>query len=414
MRARPKTLGNTITRSQLHGRGSVFNDESGVDSEEQTSTDDCVTDQCRKSQEEQFVTDEQPLPKSSKPQRINYKNQNRRSVAPVNKSQKNVNEQYDAENHPPSDLSRPRPHRKKYKVKSRRVLTEADRRMEEENYVRKLLARRSMHLPDQSWCGDWIQFIRNNHPLFGLCLHHPLHPLQFGHRIFILIGSIAFGLTATNGVYLWYAYSNEDMNEILVQVSLGNNPLVSQQDLKVTHGMVALWTWGCILHSMFDISLWFLTACICFLEGGPCGRFSWLRSIGSFITVAIVAMLVAISSFVVAGRAIYEARLQAAEEELVLNDEQWLEVLEFESFSFLLGFGVESILVYFAYYPLFVTIGFSGALSPLFRCFPCIKFLGGRPAEIKRQLEERKEMSLRRGEVGQSHSEDKFETNMVS
>ncbi len=272
-----------------------------------------------------------------------------------------------------------------------------DKDLEEELYIKLLLARRSMHLPRNNWCQDWTQFIKNNHVLFGLCCHHPLHPLKLGHRVFILIGSIAFGLTATNSVYLWYAYNDEDMNQTLVQVSLGEVPLnLSVEDLQVTNGMLTLWTFGSMLHSIFDVSLWFITACICFLEGNACGRFSKLRSLGSYVTVAIVAIMVALSSFVIAGRAIYEARLAAARNGTELNEEQWTQVVRFESFSFLLGYGVESALTYFVFYPLIVTIGISGMLSPLFRIFPCIKFLGGRSEELLRQFEERKAMAEKR------------------
>lgn len=281
--------------------------------------------------------------------------------------------------------------------RGRSVKTRHSKYTEEELYVKKLLARRSFHLPEHNWCQDWMQFIKNNHPLFGLCLYHPLHPLRLGHRIFIFIGSVAFGLTATNFVYLWYAYSDEDMNKILIEVSLGNTPVISREDLQVTHGMIALWTFGGILHSIFDVTLWFLTACICFLEGNTCGRFKRLRGIGSYATIAIVAIFVALSSFAVAGRAIYESRLHAAEQGVILDDAEWLEVVKFESFSFLLGYGVESLLVYCAYYPLLVTFGFSGALRPLFRCLPCVRFLGGRQNELLRQYEERKQMRIRRG-----------------
>ena len=274
---------------------------------------------------------------------------------------------------------------------------EDERHSGEEHYVKRLLARRAFHLPRHSWGQDWMQFMRNNHPVFGLCLHNPLHPLKVGHRMFIFIGSIAFGLTATNSVYLWYAYSNEDMDKILIAISLNNNTAIpiDEERLQITYGMVALWTFGGILHSLFDITMWFMTACICFLEGDTCGRFSALRSIGSYLTVAIVAVFVGMASFVVTMRAIYESRLEAIQEGIILNDTQWLSVIEFESFSFLLGFGVESLLVYCVYFPFFVTIGFSGVLQPLFRCFPCVRFLGGRPQEMIRQYEERKVMRKR-------------------
>ncbi len=289
---------------------------------------------------------------------------------------------------------------------------------DEELYIRRLLARRSFHLPRNNWCEDWMQFIKNNHVLFGLCCHHPLHPLKLGHRVFILIGSIAFGLTATNSVYLWYAYSDEDMNKILVQVSLGEVPIgINLEELQITHGMVTLWTFGSILHSFFDVSLWFMTACLCFLEGNICGRYHKYRSIGSYVVVAIVAVMVALSSFAIAGRVIYETRLNAARNGNALDDEQWMTFLHFESYSFLLGFGVESLLTYLVYYPLIVTIGFTGMLRPFFQIFPCARFLGGRSAELARQFEERKLMSRQRQKRGGKGDEfvadDASEDNML-
>lgn len=61
-------------------------------------------------------------------------------------------------------------------------------------YRRKIvpkLARRAYHLEENGgWWDDWIQYQRNTHPLFGLCLYHRLHPIRWQQRIIILIGSI--------------------------------------------------------------------------------------------------------------------------------------------------------------------------------------------------------------------------------
>ncbi len=62
----------------------------------------------------------------------------------------------------------------------------AIRKAEKDDLI-SLLRRRSMHLPGNNWYQDWIQYIRNNHPLLGICLHHPLHPLRMGQRIYILL-----------------------------------------------------------------------------------------------------------------------------------------------------------------------------------------------------------------------------------
>lgn len=329
----------------------------------------------------------------------------------------------DVERHEREMRPRPRPTQtpaessRNSRNKNQRISVTAvySRDVDEELYIKRLLVERSFHLPRHNWCQDWMQYIANNHPLLGLFLHHPLHPLGFGHRIFIFIGSVSFGLAATNGVYLWYAYTNKDMNEVLLEISLGNRAANTDgRDLKITHGMIALWTFGSIVHAFFDIIMWFLSACVCFLEGGQCGKYSRLRSIGSYATIAIVGITVAFASFVVAARAIYEARLNAAKEDVVLDDKQWLEVIEFESFSFLLGYGVESLLVYFAYYPLMVTIAFSGCLQPCFRCLPFIRFLGGRPKEVERQLKERLDTRQKNERIQSSSSlEDEEDIIMV-
>ncbi len=53
------------------------------------------------------------------------------------------------------------------------------------------LARRAYHLEEGSgWWDDWVQYQRNTHPVFGLCLYHRLHPVRWRQRIVILIGSI--------------------------------------------------------------------------------------------------------------------------------------------------------------------------------------------------------------------------------
>lgn len=53
------------------------------------------------------------------------------------------------------------------------------------------LAKRAYHLEDgNTWCQDWVQYQKNTHPVFGLCMYHPLHPIRLPQRIIILVGSI--------------------------------------------------------------------------------------------------------------------------------------------------------------------------------------------------------------------------------
>lgn len=53
------------------------------------------------------------------------------------------------------------------------------------------LAKRAYHLEaGNTWRQDWVQYQRNTHPVFGLCLHHEYHPIGTPQRVVILVGSI--------------------------------------------------------------------------------------------------------------------------------------------------------------------------------------------------------------------------------
>lgn len=74
--------------------------------------------------------------------------------------------------------------------------TRNETRIDEEELAlkRKLvprLAKRAYHLEDDNtWCEDWVQYQRNTHPVFGLCLYHRFHPIRLPQRVIILVGSI--------------------------------------------------------------------------------------------------------------------------------------------------------------------------------------------------------------------------------
>lgn len=101
--------------------------------------------------------------------------------------------------------------------------------------------------------------------------------------------------------------------------------------------------------------------------------------IGSYIVIALTAVLVGLALFVVLMRAAYDRRLRLAEEGIMLKEFEWQELGRIKNFSFLIGYGIELLLVYFVYYPIFITILFTGIL-------PCV----GRPKEMKKQERERK------------------------
>jgi len=124
----------------------------------------------------------------------------------------------------------------------------------DENTIVPLLAGRSTHLPGNTWYQDWIEWMKNNHILLGICLHHPLHPLGWEKRFVALIGSIAFGLSSTTVMYLWDVYDPERMRETLFYVPFMDGNFV------VTKGMLLLWSLGGAAHSAFDLMVWYIMA----------------------------------------------------------------------------------------------------------------------------------------------------------
>jgi hypothetical protein len=277
------------------------------------------------------------------------------------------------------------------------VIRDEEQDSDEKVYMIRLLSRRAMHLPNMNWAQDWLQYMKNNHPLFGICLRHPLHPLKIPNRLYLLLASTSFGLAATNCVYLYYALNDDEMDKILVKIVLEKDSPLNFKEieaLEITYGMVTLWTFGGILHTLFDICMWYLSACACFLSGASCSRKGKYQLIGSYIVIAVAAVLVALALFVVLMRAAYDRRLRLAEQGIVLEDFEWEEFGRIRNFSFLLGYLIELTLVYFAYYPLLISVGFFG----------CVPFIG-REKEMKKQYRERisreqgyRERNVERGE----------------
>eukprot|EP00557_Chaetoceros_sp_GSL56_P001526 CAMPEP_0176501488 /NCGR_PEP_ID=MMETSP0200_2-20121128/14185_1 /TAXON_ID=947934 /ORGANISM="Chaetoceros sp., Strain GSL56" /LENGTH=306 /DNA_ID=CAMNT_0017900373 /DNA_START=131 /DNA_END=1048 /DNA_ORIENTATION=+ len=205
------------------------------------------------------------------------------------------------------------------------IMSNEEKDAEEREYIIRLLSRRAMHLPNMNWWQDWLQFMKNNHLILGIFFHHKLHPLKVPHRFYMLLASIAFGLAATNCVYLYHVFHDDEMNKILVQIALDESPLNFEklEALEVTYGMVVLWTFGGALHSIFDIAMWYLSACACFLSGASCSNRGKYQVIGSYIVIALTAVLVGLALFVVLMRAAYDRRLRLAEEGIMLKEFEW-------------------------------------------------------------------------------------------
>ena len=85
----------------------------------------------------------------------------------------------------------------------------------------KALSAQAYHLPGYTYWEDWKQYCYNNHPMFGICLHHKLHPIGWGMRALCFIASIVFGLVITNIVWMWA--ETLDDNSAVFHVDMGEH-----------------------------------------------------------------------------------------------------------------------------------------------------------------------------------------------
>ena len=269
-----------------------------------------------------------------------------------------------------------------------------------------LLAMQAYHLPGNTWCQDWRQYMTNNHPVFGICCHHPLHPIGACTRIVALIGSVIFGLALTNFFYLFFLW-NPEYNQDVITVLFGDD-----QEYVLTTGMLLLWTVGGSIHAFYNLVMWHIAACVCCRTGGCCESVACCPSLGKRLIRVFLLISVAFAVLVVLLRVGISHQEQDPDEfvqksatnttmnttdtsrggsiNIVLGDDEWnLEVGEAQEFNFLVGYLVEMVLALFIYYPLGGTILFSGILG----C-GCIPLLGGRPAEV---AAEKKKLAKRGG-----------------
>ncbi|CAB9531255.1 expressed unknown protein [Seminavis robusta] len=332
-------------------------------------------------------------------------------------------------------------------------LTEEEQRERDE--IIPYLLQHAYHLPGNTMTQDWWQYQTNNHPVFGICLHHKFHPLSWKIRAISLFGSMLFGLAMTSAVYCTFVFVNQDSDQTLLQVTtnftVGNSDLDSAiSQVSVTSGNLVLWFLGAPLHGLYDSFAWLLAGCTCIqFTHADSKAANTCRKSGAFMTTLVVLVVMAITSFSVMLRASLESSNTFIEfdfsplfndtngtnytsaflmteldtfgtsnfteapivmasdipdilESHILVKEQ-LESLykeqNFEDYLFVASYFVELMFTYIIYYPIFGTIMFSGVLSKCFSCYPSL--LGGRPYEMQ-QLELAKQLEeecMEKGEV---------------
>jgi hypothetical protein len=207
-------------------------------------------------------------------------------------------------------------------------------------------------------------------------------------------------------IWLWFLYSEEDANTAVVTISLGgfswgantnnatisvdvsdssnsNNDTTNGQEIKITEGMILLWTVGGSLHALFDNTIWYVTACVCCLPGRSLqclGKYRWC---GGYFVIFAVVLCTACASFVVVLRATLDSNKKDVDLSdlgtVGINDDNINlgQTDEASAYEFMIGYAVELVLALIVYYPLVGTILFSGVLV----CGK-IPILGGRPYEV--------------------------------
>ena len=238
------------------------------------------------------------------------------------------------------------------------------------------LARRSYHLPGYTVKRDYLQYLFNNHPILGICCHNSLHPLRYGRRILILLGSFAFGIAVTNAIYLWYAAVGRDASEEVLAIN------TDTEHIALTHGALILVTVGSGLHALFDRFVWGLAVC-CSARNVRSGK---RCNFGGHLIVFIVMTIVAIATGVALVRvSVDDGEIVAEGNSPTKEDVQ--HVLDFDNFkwsdyAFVKAYAIEFSVSLFVYYPLIETILFSGILGCRSSAIP---ILGGRPGQMARE-----------------------------
>jgi hypothetical protein len=235
-----------------------------------------------------------------------------------------------------------------------------------ENELVQLLALQSYHLPRNSWIQDWIQFIGNNHPVFGICCHSKIHPIKSCTRVVALVGTFTFGLAMTNLFYVFFLW-NPEFNRILATITTDDG----NESILLTTGMLLLWTLGGCIHGMFNLAMWHIAACACCQKGGCLERYACCPNLGSkmirisvlctfFLCIMIILLRVAMNEKEEKNNQ-KQQQYQLEEEyqyinsrgiDILFDDQLDLNVQNISEFTFVLSYLVEMVFALFVYYPI--------------------------------------------------------------
>ncbi len=188
----------------------------------------------------------------------------------------------------------------------------------------------------------------------------------------------------TNCVYLGFLNSEQAgtaVNYIYDQTGKLSEKISQSTSIEVDQSLLFLWTVGSPLHSIFDLSIWYLTACACYRPGGIFSQRPFCQNFGLYLSVLLVVGAVFSATSVVV------LRLNANTDNAEVPTDDIVEMTGLEStrFSFLLAYSFELIFALFVFYFLTSLVFFSGILG-------CgrIPILGGRPYELRKEAAEKR------------------------
>jgi len=306
-------------------------------------------------------------------------------------------------------------------------LDEDERRRQRE--VVPPLLMHAYHLPgNKYWHQDFWQYLTNNHPVFGICLHHKYHPLSWKIRVASLIGSVLFGLALTNIIYLAFVLADRDPDYEYLQVHTnitrtGLNDVLDDQvsSISVTTGNIILWTAGAMIHGWYDNTIWALAACSCCMNSKNYGNSKsrtqrYIRSTGALLVNFSVVLVLAVSTFAALLRAAIDADteqqvniMESGSQVMSQVQVQVLKAKEFQDYEFVVSYLVELVLSYIVYYPITGLVLFSGVLS-------CGRkpFTGGLPYELKQRAAEKRAAAAEESDLEEQGFEAELKSKRVS
>mmetsp|Transcript_1680 Transcript_1680/g.2597 ORF Transcript_1680/g.2597 Transcript_1680/m.2597 type:complete len:285 (-) Transcript_1680:453-1307(-) len=155
------------------------------------------------------------------------------------------------------------------------------------------LGNQSAHLPGNSYCKDYLQFVfSNNHTVFGLFFFNPLHPIRYDIRVSSLVATLMLSFALFNALYYYV--------ETLEKVSLdGMNNMLANVTGMADTGTLAISAIGAALMVIVDFIVCFYVALPCCLPGHSLGGHSSSRWIGKYVVV-LIALALCVPSFILA------------------------------------------------------------------------------------------------------------------